>query len=292
MHAYLCSAGFSDIHSVRDVNRLIADTVNHYDEKQLFESNDGRMMAEITRYFGDGFGLRVCGEYDEKNVFYAEYIFPFLIGERLSSVEEIMIERQVANDSYLLAVDDLRIGATLICYLQNMADYRIRAARGELPQGRMRVYLSAFSREGTVLLPMQRVQEQTADAENAAAERDSLMRAAMDGDEEAIEKVTIEDFDTYSMLMERVGKEDVLTIVDTYFMPDGSECDCYSVLGNIIHCEPMENSVTHEPLWKLVIECNKIPLTHMIHEEDLLGETAEGRRFKGRIWLQGTVEFD
>ena len=292
MHAYLRSVGFSDMRSVRDLNRKIAETVNHYDEKQLFESNDGRMMAEITRYYGDGFGLRVCGEYDEKNVFYAEYIFPFLIGERLSSVEEIMIERHVATDSYLLAVDDLRIGATLICYLQNMADYRIRAVRGDLPQGRMPVYLSAFSREGTILLPMQKEPENAEDAQNAAAERDSLMRAAMDGDEEAIEKVTIEDFDTYSMLMERVGKEDVLTIVDTYFMPDGSECDCYSVLGNIISCEFLENSLTHEPLWRLVIECNDIPLTLMIHANDLMGEPEEGRRFKGRIWLQGTVEFD
>ena len=289
MHAYLRSIGFSNLRSMRDLNRLIADTVNHYDEKQLFESNDGRMMAEISRDAGPGFGLRVCGEYDNENRFYAEYLFPYLYGERISSMEEIMIERHVATDSYLLAVDDLRVGATLICYLQNMADYRIHALRGDYPEGRLPVYLSAFSREGTILLPLQKDDE--TGYEESQSERTSLIRAAMDGDEEAIEKVTIEDFDTYSMLMERVGKEDVLTIVDSYFMPDGSECDCYSVLGTILNCESVVNSLTREPLRRMVVECNGIPITICMHADDLIGEPEAGRRFRGRIWLQGYVEF-
>ena len=41
----------------------------------------------------------------------------------------------------------------------------------------------------------------------------------------------MEDMDTYSMITQRVGKEDIFSIVDTYFMPYGIQCDQYSISG-------------------------------------------------------------
>ena len=37
------------------------------------------------------------------------------------------------------------------------------------------------------------------------------------------------------------------------------------------------------------ILCNDVPLDVCINEKDLLGEPEVGRRFKGQIWLQGTM---
>ena len=46
-----------------------------------------------------------------------------------------------------------------------------------------------------------------------------------------MEDLTMEDMDTYSMISERIVTDDVLTIVDSYFMPNGIECDQYGILG-------------------------------------------------------------
>ncbi len=61
-----------------------------------------------------------------------------------------------------------------------------------------------------------------------------MIAAARNGDEEAMENLTMEDMDTYSMISERIVTDDVLSIVDSYFMPYGIECDQYSVMGEIV----------------------------------------------------------
>ena len=62
-----------------------------------------------------------------------------------------------------------------------------------------------------------------------------LMNAAKNGDQDAIESLTIEDMDLYSMVSRRIYREDVFSIVDTFFMPYGMECDQYQIMGNIVY---------------------------------------------------------
>jgi hypothetical protein len=115
--------------------------------------------------------------------------------------------------------------------------------------------------------------------------------AAQSGDAEAMESLTMGDYETYNQVMERAGREDVLTIVDSYFMPNGSECDRYAILGEIESWEKVKNKITGEDLIMLVVMCNGIRLTVCINELDLQGEPEAGRRFRGIIWLQGYVHF-
>ncbi|MEG0833791.1 MAG: DUF3881 family protein, partial [Oscillospiraceae bacterium] len=115
--------------------------------------------------------------------------------------------------------------------------------------------------------------------------------AARDGDEEAIENLTLEDIDTYSMISKRIVKEDVLSIVDSYFMPYGIESDQYSVMGEIVDSYFITNSYTKERCYILTIDCNNLTFDICINEENLLGEPIVGRRFKGIIWLQGRINY-
>ena len=57
-----------------------------------------------------------------------------------------------------------------------------------------------------------------------------LLSAARNGDQEAMESLTLDDIDTYSKVSKRLITEDIFTIVETYFMPYGVECDEYSIL--------------------------------------------------------------
>lgn len=121
--------------------------------------------------------------------------------------------------------------------------------------------------------------------------RKNLIQAAKNGDEDAIESLTIEDIDTYNELSNRVMKEDIFTIVDSTFMPCGVECDQYSVIGEILELREEENIYTGEKIYIMVLECNSLIITTTVNKEHLLGEPAVGRRFKGQIWLQGNVRF-
>ena len=88
-----------------------------------------------------------------------------------------------------------------------------------------------------------------------------------------------------------IQKEDVFSIVDTYFMPYGVECDHYSVLGEIMECTRVRNRFTGEEIFLLKICCNELTFDVAINIIDMLGEPKVGRRFKGTIWLQGFINF-
>ena len=87
----------------------------------------------------------------------------------------------------------------------------------------------------------------------------------------------------------QIKKEDVFSIVNSSFMPYGIESDQYSVLGEIKELQELENSITNEKLYSMQIESNDLNFRVVINKNDLLGEPAVGRRFKGSIWMQGTV---
>lgn len=111
------------------------------------------------------------------------------------------------------------------------------------------------------------------------------------GNEEAIESLTLEDMDTYTTISRKIHKEDVFSLVDTYFMPYGVECDQYSILGEIIDVREEVNRITGEQLVIMSLECNELTFDVCINRKDLYGEPAVGRRFKGVIWLQGYINF-
>lgn len=117
------------------------------------------------------------------------------------------------------------------------------------------------------------------------------MAAARKGDEEAIETLTLEDMDMYTAISRRIQKEDVFSLVDTYFMPYGVECDQYSVLGEIVGMRTAINQITEEKIYILTICCNELTFDVSINIIDIYGEPQIGRRFKGVIWLQGSINF-
>jgi hypothetical protein len=69
------------------------------------------------------------------------------------------------------------------------------------------------------------------------------------------------------------------------------ECDQYSIIGEILDVKLISNSYTGENIYLMQIECNEMIFGICINQADLLGQPAVGRRFKGMIWMQGTVRF-
>ena len=152
-------------------------------------------------------------------------------------------------------------------------------------------HLSALRENIVDFLPIKKTALQIEKAKVAAKNRDELLEAAKNGDEDAMESLTIEDLDLYSMASRRATREDIYSIVDTTFMPSGIECDQYSILGEIKEVVCKKIRFTGEEIYDLKVECNELYFRVGINKMDLLGEPLPGRRFKGKIWMMGTAHF-
>lgn len=291
VHRFLRSVGFSQITKRTQMRSIILDVVRNYDDKKTVNHREEGTFAEFTKYYGNDCGIKVCGQYDEENKFHADYYFPFFQGTGITSREPVVIEQHADKDSFAGACDDLRIGVTLIFYLQNAADYMLENRKTEVLTNTPSLTLSGLASEGKILLPIQKDKEAVIVEKETAKNRSNLLAAARNGDEEAMENLTMEDMDLYSMISQRIVKEDVFSIVDSYFMPYGMECDQYNVLGEIQDYSYFRNSMTGEELCQLTLESNDMQYDVCINSADLLGEPEIGRRFKGIVWLQGQLQY-
>ena len=291
MHSYLRAVGFSEIKKRREIEEIIKEVIETYDEKNVVEDYEDGVFAEFSKNYGCDCGITVCGQYDENNEFHVEYYFPFFRGTGITTDENVVIERHTAQQSFAGACDDLRIGVTLIFYLQNAAEYMLENQKGIAPEGRKSLTISGLAKEGMVLLPLQKDKEAARVERELAKNRSNLIAAARNGDEDAMESLTMEDMDTYSMISQRIIREDIFSIVDSYFMPYGIECDQYNVMGEILDFVQFKNILTGEEIYQLTLDSNDVQFDVCINKKDLLGEPQVGRRFKGIIWLQGQLHF-
>ena len=141
------------------------------------------------------------------------------------------------------------------------------------------------------MFPVLKDKEQEKRQQEETHNRMMLLSAAKSGDPVAIESLTLDDIDTYSEVSRRLISEDVFSIVDTYIMPYGVECDCYSIMGEILEFQQMENEYTKEELYIMKLEVNELTFDVCVPVKDVVGEPAVGRRFKGNIWMQGRINF-
>ena len=287
MHRFLRTVGFSDIRK-KDLEIIIRDIIDRPDILKVTKDSEGYEFAELTSEYAPGIGIKVCGTYDEDDQFHVDYYYPFANANNFTTKETIEIQKHSDREAYAGICDEVNLGVTLIFYIQNVADYlsEKRVQDNVLIHG---VNLAGLSTEGTILLPVQKKQEREQQHDRKVSQHNQLIAQAREGNEEAIESLTLEDMDTYSLLSRRIAKEDVFSIVTTYFMPYGIESDQYGILGEILDLRLEENRWTQEQIYCVKIACNDIIFDVYINKNDLLGEPEIGRRFKGNIWMQGVL---
>lgn len=291
MHKYMRAVGFSTYTERKNLKQLLTDSVMDADKRSYTLNQEGVMLGEFSKSFAEGIGVTVCGEFDDDDKFVFEYYYPYLEGQGVTSTEDVSVERHAARESYAGVCDDMNVGISLIFYLRNMITYVKAQTTGKLPVRGTTLTLSALSTSGSIMMPILKDEKQKDRVKRRTHARNKLIDAARKGNEEAIETLTLEDMDTYSVLSSRIQKEDVFSIVDTYFMPYGMESDHYSVLGEIVAMKLTTNKLTGELIYILTICCNELTFDVCINIIDLFGEPQVGRRFKGIIWLQGFINF-
>lgn len=287
MHKFLRAIGFSDLKK-KDLDGILGEIIAHPEVTRVTTNSEGEEFAELSRQFLPHMGITVRGTY-EADDFRMEYYYPYLAGTEVSTEEQVDIEKHAEKESYAGVCDEIRLGVTLIFYMQNVADYLFEVNRSKANRTYKGVVLSALSTEGKILLPMEKRERREQGKDYSGRERTRLIAEAREGNEEAIENLTVEDMDMYSILSKRVQYEDILSIVNSCFMPYGIESDQYAIIGEILSFAIHQNSRTKEAVYCIKVLCNDIIFDVGISEKDLMGEPKIGRRFKGSIWMQGSV---
>ncbi len=125
-----------------------------------------------------------------------------------------------------------------------------------------------------------------------AEERVETIQRAKMGDDEAMKELTVQNLELYGKAQDRIKDgEDILSVVDTYFIPYGMESDQYHILANIDRVREEHSSVTGEVVWKMLLNCGGLLFDACMTDQDLEGLPLPGMRLKADIWMQGRINF-
>ena len=322
MHQYLRSIGFSQYKKEQDIDDLLnVFEQQFFDCARRYADKNDEMNIEIRANVAGNMGICISGVLDRDGQFKRKSYYPYIWSDEVSTNAQAQISRRIDGNSFSAILDDVRVGVTLIYLLDNPFDYLQQVGEGNTPQKTL-TKLCGFSTEGRILLPtgnqMQPEKPQadekapldsdisdTAESNMNAQDSDApsspiannmpnalnLFEAAKAGNTAAIEQVAFEEMSAIAEISRRLRSEDVYSIVESVFMPQGAECDLYQVVGEIIDVAHTANLYTGEGIYDLTLNVNDMIIHVAANESDLEGEPLPGRRFKGRIWLQGRIEF-
>lgn len=306
MHLYASAVGLSELNTRSTINTLLKniteDAIQNnnvlYDiasspqdsfyEAQIYHSMLKRQTAPD---FEDMGGIVIMGYYNpDEKIFERTSYFPYIKGTSPRYTAEAVVERKSDQEAYLVHCDEPRREVTPIFFLKNIIEYISNNKNQRIVKDKF-VYLSALSTSGKIILPIRQSKAQIDKCKAATKKRNRLVDMAMQGNIEAIDNLTIGDYDVISDICQRIRKEDIYSIVNTSFIPSGLECDKYTVVGNIIDLECLTNEVTGEEIYYMQLECNDTIMNLGINRKDLYGMPQKGYRFVGKIWLQGNMNF-
>lgn len=291
MHKYLKAIGFTELKKKQEIREILRQTADEFDSQQAVSLDETSEFCDLKKQYGDSVGISVYGEMDQDKIFEREYYVPYFEGTGITTYADVLVERRIEKEMYVGICEDVKVGASIIFHIQNAIEYMKEKQLGGLAKKTTSVTLSGLGSSGMILFPISKDEHLEKTRKEEERNRMMLLSAARNGDQEAMESLTLDDIDTYSKVSKRLITEDIFTIVETYFMPYGVECDEYSILGEIIDLRKTQNKVTQETLYIMTLDVNELQFDVCILEKEVMGVPEVGRRFKGNIWLQGKINF-
>ena len=291
MHHFLPAIGLKRINSRKKLSDFLMDVETSFTHHELIAAEEEIDFCEFSKEFAPGIGIATFGELDMEEYFERQYYFPYFIGTGITSYGDIVVEKRIDRDAYIGICDDVKVGINLYFHLQNTVEYLKEIRIFDASITHTSITLSALCNAGIVILPLMKNKIQKKKQKQETKNRQLLVSAARTGNQQAIESLTLDNIDIYSKVSQRLITEDIFSVVDTYIMPNGIECDTYSILGTILELNTVENEYSGEELYIMKMEVNDLKFDVCVPVTHVIGEPQVGRRFKGDVWLQGRVNF-
>ena len=290
MNKFLTSVGFHEYDTNTKIKELKKEVVESPSRKEVYALDRDEHCFVYEKDYGECFGLCVIKVGESEKESDIDSFFPYVRGYNYLFNDSFEMNHFSDREGYYGNCDDNNIGIPMIFFINNPMEYHKMEKLYEQDDAVNCVTLSGLASDGVVLLPIESNEYRRKHERRKIKKRNDMIDAARSGDLEAMENLTIEDMSMYTTVNLRSKREDLFTIVTSYFMPHTVECDKYAVLAEITDVSILENSKTKEELYYMSLNCNSIDFEVMINKKDLLGIPEKGRRVKCHVWMQGQMD--
>ena len=276
-----------DLNSLEDI---FQETELHPDTEIEARDDAGAntdKKIEITRYLKDNLAIRERGFVYRDGSFVRQEVFPIIESDRKATSDDVeLIELKNCRGS-LARVDQEQLGCTLFAYVQNL--YEVTDGENLTDESRILyngISLTGLSDSGMILLP--KGEQKDEELEKIEGRRRKIKKDVFSGNDNAYEELTLTEMEIYSKIDKWVKNNGVYGVIQNTFMPKSVEEDVYFVIGTIEDCR--ETKIFNGQLvYQLDLSCCGLNFIIAINRSCLLGEPKEGRRFKGRVWMQSKI---
>jgi len=265
----------------------------------------GRVYFDRYKFLGKGFGVNVHGfrmmdtneQGEEIERFEISDWGIFAKGHADTVASHALVDCDDSGMFYLFAEDlaskntfELRVNNALEL-LDRYSDLRSLDHVLDYEQTLSEVDMALLMTEGTVLLPVEKSPQQQFLQSVEDQIRKELIEKSRAGD--AAAELVLAQMAQHSgaILGERLGNEDLLTVLDGYFLNMEEQTGVFYVLGDIKTVDEITNAATDEKLYCMNISATETMVTVYINQKDLMGLPTAGMRLMGVGLLQGFVTF-
>ena len=290
MILYIRALGFSLFNTKEKAAIIVATIIKEYDAKYTWLTKDEEQVVEYYKNYGDGFGLIVRGVLAEDDEFKVQVLLPYTKGRHITEIHEVDVIKKKDQEVYHGFSEELETGTPISFFLQNLEQFKDAEQHKDTYVHNIR--LVGYCIEGTVILPIDKDVTDTLLEEEEDRIRGELLKKARDGDEDSIDRLDNEAVEASEVLQERLQKEDILSVLEGFFVPSGDNDDIYSILGDIKKVEKVINLKTKEEVYKITLKCMSIVMDIFINKLDLIGNPTVGMRMKCTSWVHGIIDFD
>jgi len=295
--AFMRSVGFTRIRFFDNINSIKKEITENPDKKVVLAYKGEGIFVELYKTYGDGIGILARGVMKDDETVNIESWEAFAISELDLAVNKYVVE--FADNQPLIVFEDVGTGNELVFALQNRIDF-IKDEQRFINHGRSVLYskeegivkrkvnYAAFSVYGSVILPVHKENEDAAYDNDDSDEHTQVIRFT-ESEDEALNLLQNYAEEALKDIGERLVDEDLLSVIEGFFLPmEENETD-YSVLGEIEDVFEIANKLTKETVMRLSLNITGTKMQLLINKRDLIGHPSVGMRFMGTCRLRGTV---
>ena len=289
MESPIAAIGFSDIEKKYNLEKIVSGILDKPTKQVASRKANQDIIAEYLKEFGKDMYVmvRIVVRADQKDTkLEIEQCEPYLSSHYTVKVEDLSVECIDDEYNYYAICEEAETGMQFIFWLQNVVEYTEAV---EMMQTFNEVQIAALAMEGTVVLPIEKDEEDEAVEKEEREKIKVMLQKAREGDEDARAKLEEEEKELDDQLKERMFEEDFLSIMSGYFVPTTLVDATYAILGEITDIQNRKNTQTGEESYLFTLDVNDMPLEVLINKANLVVYPSIGMRFMGTCWLQGTI---
>ena len=289
MMLYIHALGFSEYDDKEKAEEIVNDIIKSPTKRFISNYKKDEIKVEYYKEYGENFGLLVRGTLSDKEELKVYSLIPYSLGSTITDTYEIDVMKGDKKDIFNAYCEEIKSGTPISFFLQNVVDYMQIDDKDDVYIDGVR--LVAYSVDGTIILPIDKDEEDLILDDEEDLIREQLLEKAREGDEDALDLLEEEALEASEVLQDRLLTEDMLSVLEGFFVPIKESDDVFSILGDILDVKELINHYTKEEIYVLKVKCMNIKFDVYINKKDLIGMPSPGMRFKGTTWVHGLIEF-